>query len=51
MKRWRKTITKTKHKNELSSNRYILPEKAMTASALRVTGLRVEGDTLLHHGR
>ena len=23
----------------------------MTASALRVTGLRVEGDTLLHHGR
>ncbi|KAK7489493.1 hypothetical protein BaRGS_00019292 [Batillaria attramentaria] len=31
--------------------RYVLPEKPMTPSALMVTGLRVEGDTLLRHGK
>lgn len=31
--------------------RYILPQKAMTAGARSVTGLRVEGDALLHLGK
>ncbi|KAK7092392.1 maternal protein exuperantia-like [Littorina saxatilis] len=31
-------------------DRYILPEKRMTPSALQVTGLRVDGDRLLRHG-
>ena len=38
-------------KSPFTSHRYIVPEKAMTPSALMVTGLRVEGNKLLHHGR